>query len=92
MQTPLHYYTIIDAGQTWKYFVPKEEPDSKWKNLDFDDSSWKSGETGIGNTPENIKTFITKDAKSVFLRKFFIARDIKQLKSVWLHLNYDDGL
>ncbi len=91
LQTPLHYYTIIDAGQTWKYFVPKEEPDSKWKNLDFDDSSWKSGETGIGNTPENIKTFITKDAKSVFLRKFFIARDIKQLKSVWLHLNYDDG-
>ena len=40
--------TFIDIGDTWQYLPGWTEPDSGWMNVDFDDSSWFSGPTGIG--------------------------------------------
>ncbi|MCB9107524.1 MAG: PD40 domain-containing protein, partial [Anaerolineales bacterium] len=40
--------TFIDIGDTWQYLPGSTESDPNWPNVDFDDSHWLSGPTGIG--------------------------------------------
>lgn len=90
-QSPLHWHTIIDVGQSWKYFVPVSEPSSTWKSYGFSDTSWKSGPSGFGFGDNDDNTVIETGKISVFLRKKFTVSDLKNMKSLWLHMDYDDG-
>lgn len=90
-QIPLHWYTIIDVAQNWKYFVPTSEPSSTWKSYGFAETGWSTGPTGIGFGDNDDNTVIASGIMSVFLRKKFAISDLKNLKSLWLHMDYDDG-
>ncbi|HPE77368.1 MAG TPA: CotH kinase family protein [Draconibacterium sp.] len=88
---PLHWYTIIDIGQNWRYFVPSTEPSSAWKSYGFSETGWLTGPSGIGFGDGDDNTVIESGKMSVFMRKKFAVTDLQNLKSFWLHMDYDDG-
>ncbi|MDO8953188.1 MAG: CotH kinase family protein [Draconibacterium sp.] len=91
LQTPLHWYTIIDVGQPWKYFLPKSEPTATWKSYSFAETGWLTGPTGIGFGDNDDNTVIPTGTISVFMRKKFTVTNLSELKSLWFHMDYDDG-
>jgi len=90
-QAPLYWHTIIDVGQSWKYFIPSSEPSSTWKTYNFSDSQWQSGPSGIGFGDNDDNTVTATGKMSVFLRKKFTVSNLKDLQSIWFHMDYDDG-
>jgi hypothetical protein len=90
-QIPLNWYTIIDIGQSWKYVIPSSEPTSNWKSFGFVETGWQTGASGIGYGDGDDKTVISNGTMSVFMRKKFTVTNLNDLKSLWLHMDYDDG-
>lgn len=90
-QSPLFWHTIIDAGQSWKYLSPSSEPSSTWKTYNFSDTQWQSGPSGFGFGDNDDNTVIESGKMSVFLRKKFTVSNLSNVKSLWLHMDYDDG-
>ena len=45
----------IVVGDIWKYHKGAENPPKEWKTIDFDDSEWLEGPSGLGygNNPKN---------------------------------------
>ena len=39
---------LIPDNSTWSFFRGRSNPPGSWRELDFDDSDWESGPTGIG--------------------------------------------
>lgn len=91
LQMPLHWYTIIDIKQNWKYIVPTSEPSASWKSFSFAETGWLTGPSGIGFGDGDDNTVIPTGIISVFKRKKFTITNLKELKSIWLHMDYDDG-
>jgi hypothetical protein len=91
LQIPLQWYTIIDVGQPWKYFLPKSEPTATWKSYSFAETGWLTGPTGIGFGDNDDNTVIPTGTISVFMRKKFTVSNLNELKSLWFHMDYDDG-
>ena len=79
-----------------KALVPKSINDGKgWKELDFDDSSWKQGKTGIGYDYGNrvgldVST-MRNSTESVYIRVPFNVSNISEFEEVILRLKYEDG-
>jgi hypothetical protein len=90
-QSPLYWNTIIDVGQNWKYLVPTSEPSSTWKTYTFSEIGWEEGPSGFGYGDDDDNTIIPSGSQSVFIRKKFSVNDLESLKSVYLHMDYDDG-
>ncbi len=90
-QKPLYWNTIIDIGQNWKYLVPTSEPSSTWKTYNYSETNWLTGPSGIGYGDNDDKTVVATGVMSVFMRKKFTVSNLSQLKSLWLHMDYDDG-
>jgi hypothetical protein len=90
-QTPVHWENIIDATDTWKYFIPSEELPVNWTNPDFDDTNWSSGPGGIGYGDNDDNTLIPVNTISVYLRRNFFLADSSQLIAAYLYVDYDDA-
>ncbi len=88
--SPLHWTTLIDAGDEWSYVVPSSEPDAAWRTAGFDDSSWESGKTSIGYGDGDDST-VVHGALSVFMRKTFEVTGAGSFHEGLLHMDYDDG-
>lgn len=91
LQMPLNWYTIIDINQNWKYLVPTSEPSSTWKSFSFAETGWLTGPSGIGFGDGDDNTVIPTGKISVFMRKKFTLSNLESLKSLWFHIDYDDG-
>ena len=90
-QVPLQWKTIIDLGHTWKYLVPTSEPAATWKTFSFTETGWQNGASGIGYGDGDDNTVISSGKISVFMRKKFTITELSKIKSLWLHMDYDDG-
>ena len=79
-----------------KALVPKSINDGKgWKELDFDDSSWKQGKTAVGYDYGNrvgldVST-MRNSTESVYIRVPFNVANISEFEEVILRLKYEDG-
>lgn len=91
LQAPRFWYTIIDAGQDWKYMIPTSEIEGTWKFTSFDDSSWATGPSGIGYGDNDDKTILPSGTASVFMRKKFTITNAKNIETLWLNMDFDDG-
>ena len=91
LQIPLQWYTIIDVNQPWKYFLPNSEPSATWKSYNFAETGWLTGSTGIGFGDNDDNTVIPTGTISVFMRRKFTVTNLNELKSLWFHIDYDDG-
>ena len=66
----MHWETVIDWGDSWKYFLGNQEPPNNWMDTDFNDGNWLSGNSGFGYGDGDDNT-IVENVMSVFTRKSF---------------------
>jgi hypothetical protein len=83
--------TLINQGATFKYLIPTSEPNSSWKNLNFNDENWVQGTSGFGYDDGDDSTIIPNGTKSIYLRKTFFIDDIANVSSLILDIDYDDA-
>ncbi|MHC4726512.1 MAG: DUF1800 family protein, partial [Planctomycetota bacterium] len=93
---------LIDLGVGWKYFKGTKEPTPApigaptkiWTAIEFDDSKWLRGTTGIGYG-DGDDTTILSDMRgnylSIYLRRRFTLADPSQFENLVLEIAYDDG-
>ena len=81
---------IINFGANWNYLAGPTEIPSNWNTIDFDDSDWSSGPSGIGYGDDDDMTSI-EPVISLYLRKTFQVEDVNDIAHGLLHMDYDDG-
>lgn len=86
----LTYNTIIDRGDDWKYLVPSSDIGTSWHSIGYDDSSWETGPSGFGYSDDDDATVIAATL-SIFIRKEFTVSDPASVRSIVLHIDYDDA-
>lgn len=86
----LHWETIVDVGDEWKYLTPNSELASSWKNIGFDETDWLSGKSGFGYGDDDDSTIIDA-TMSVFIRKSITVTDKNNIQQAYLHIDFDDG-
>lgn len=87
---PLHWQTIINWGDEWKYLVPTQEPPAEWNTLAFNDQNWNAGKSGFGYGDNDDSTQVPV-TMSVYIRKTFLIDDTGILEEAILHMDYDDS-
>jgi len=69
--------------------------DTAWKKIGFDDSSWKSGRTGVGyDYGSRIGLNVAgmrNNNETVYIRIPFDVADLSNIDELALHLQYEDG-
>ncbi|MFT6013486.1 MAG: hypothetical protein ACI860_001195 [Chitinophagales bacterium] len=85
-----HWETVIFDNDNWKYLTPNFEPDTNWRKQNFDDSSWNTGQGGIGYGDGDDNTIIASTI-SLYLRKSFNITDTSKLSMAVLNIDYDDA-
>ena len=83
--------TLVNQGDSFRYLVPFSEPDSNWKNINFNDSSWALGASGFGYDDGDDETVIPNGTLSIYLRISFEISDLENLNSLILDMDYDDA-
>ena len=83
--------TIVNQGDNFHYLIPFYEPNSNWKNLDFNDSLWSQGASGFGYDDGDDATEIPNGTLSIYLRVSFEMSDLENLNSLILDVDYDDA-
>ena len=94
---------LVDIGEDWTFFrgerEPTPDPDTgeptlEWTDLDFDDSDWDVGPTGIGYGDGDDASELLDMRNlyfSVFTRKIFELDDPQSVERLALEIDYDDG-
>jgi hypothetical protein len=86
----LHWQTIIDIGDVWKYTLPQSELDGSWRSAGYDDATWQSGKSGFGYGDNDDSTLVD-NTMSVFLRKSFTISNKQNVGKAYLHMDFDDA-
>ena len=71
------------------YTIPNSV-NADWTLLDFDDSSWLEGNSGIGYGDNDDQTVISPTV-ALFMRKTFEIQDVSLISRAVLDIDYDDG-
>ncbi|RUA08855.1 MAG: hypothetical protein DSY82_06555 [Flavobacteriia bacterium] len=86
-----HWETVFYEGANFSYFTNNDgTAANNWRELQFDDSSWKTGAGGIGYGDNDDKTVIDQ-CISVFMRTKFQIADKSVIERALLHIDYDDA-
>src|SRR2546423_3841410 len=54
--------TLIATGAVWKYLSDGSDQGTGWRQLEFDDSNWPSGEAQLGYGDGDERTVIVSNA------------------------------
>jgi hypothetical protein len=99
------YSNLIVEEQDATAFVGTSEPSSSWKSASFDDSSWTTGQTGVGYDKNSVYAinldledamFINSTRpptiyNSAYIRVEFDVDDASAIEQLSLRMKYDDG-
>lgn len=85
-----HWETAVYENDMWRYVVPTAEPDTNWRKVSFNASSWLQGQGGFGFGDGDDSTVITTNV-SVFHRISLTVADTSKIESAILNVDYDDG-
>ena len=85
-----HWETAVFDNDIWKYLEGTSEPDTNWRQITFDDSSWMQGQGGIGYGDGDDSTVISS-VTSLYLRKTFNIIDTSEIVAAVLNVDYDDA-
>ena len=85
-----HWETVINRGDVWKYFVGTSQPPADWMQLNFDDSAWPAGPSGLGYGDGDDSTIVPQTI-SLFIRRKFTVSDPANVVLAQLHVDYDDA-
>lgn len=92
---PTPQLLIGDAAE-WKYYAQTAAPDSRWKDVDFDDASWDEGPAALGYGSSGLGTSWTPldgAARPIttYFRHSFTVEDPTQVAALLLTYVADDG-
>lgn len=88
---------LVPAGSLWQFSDDGSQPDSSWRELDFDDGHWSEGPAPLGYGDDNEKTLVSygPSASRKYITTYFRHRfDVNQpgaYSSLTLGLRRDDG-
>lgn len=86
---------VISVGDKWRYGRGTVEPPATWNCVDFNDSYWRVGQSGIGYSTEVNYPTSLNDMKgyyrTVYMRRSFDISNIDSITSLELGMQYDDG-
>ena len=92
------YETLINKGDVWKYIDDGSNQGTAWREIDFNDSSWKNGfaKFGYGDSNENTTISFGGDAQNkyttTYFRKDIEISDISEYTgTISMDLLRDDG-
>jgi hypothetical protein len=92
------YEPLITKGDEWSYLDDGSNQGETWKSIDFDDSSWKSGNAkfGYGDNNENTTISFGDDSSNkhitTYFRKNFTIEDVNTFTgNLVINLLRDDG-
>ncbi|MEM7262585.1 MAG: hypothetical protein AAF488_11390 [Planctomycetota bacterium] len=89
---------LVERHEEWSYFgsaesLPSDPPDA-WRYVDFDDSAWERGATGIGFGDNDDYTEVL-DMRDTYValcvRHVFEVPDAGNVPGLVFRVNYDDG-
>ena len=88
--------TLLKQKASARALVPKNSSEGAgWRKVDFNDSGWKSGETGVGYDYGNRiglnVSNMRNNNETVYIRIPFQVTDLSVIESLELHLQYEDG-
>ncbi len=88
--------TLLKQKASARAIVPKNSSEGAgWRKVDFDDSGWKSGETGVGYDYGNRiglnVSNMRNNNETVYIRIPFQVTDLSVIESLELRLQYEDG-
>ncbi|MGQ0828551.1 MAG: CotH kinase family protein [Bacteroidota bacterium] len=86
-----HWEVPVIADQPWKYFPGTTDPPSNWRSVSFNDTSWPTGNGGIGYGDADDATTIPSNVNSVFMRQYFNIADTSKIVTGLTLLDYDDA-
>ena len=89
-QNTNHWETIVFEDDYWKYLEGNFEPDTNWRELTFNDSSWIQGIGGVGYGDGDDNTIINP-VTSLYLRNVFVINDTSEISEAILNVDYDDA-
>jgi len=88
---------FIDKEQVWKYADSGADLGTSWKDADFNDADWNSGQAELGYGDEDEKTVVNFGGDSrnkyitTYFRKSFVVNDKQKILGLTLLLKCDDG-
>lgn len=89
--------SLVRVGAEWRYFKGLSEasaPAEAWRAVDFDDSSWLVGRSGLGFGGGDDATYLADmygRYTSVFARRKFLVSDPASVQWLVLRVDYADG-
>ena len=88
--------TLLKQKAAARALIPKNSSEGAgWRKVDFDDSGWKSGETGVGYDYGNRiglnVSNMRNNNETVYIRIPFQVTDLSVIESLELRLQYEDG-
>lgn len=88
---------FVEIGDTFRFFKGRSEPSmpvEEWRQVDFDDSTWLTGPTGIGYG-DNDDTTVLNDMQgsyvSVYFRRAFEVQNPLRFQALRFEIDFDDG-
>ncbi|MFB6318630.1 CotH kinase family protein [Saccharicrinis sp. FJH54] len=85
-----HWESIVTEADAFKYLAPDAAPSQDWIQLNYDDSSWSSGQGGFGFGDQDDNTII-ETGTSFYLRKKFTLPATTELFNLLFDIDYDDA-
>jgi hypothetical protein len=92
------YSVLVPFGSTWQYLEDGSDRGKAWRDTQFEDSSWKAGPgpLGYGNGDEATDVDFGVDSSrkhlTTYLRHSFEVGAIEAIKTLILHVVFDDGV
>ena len=82
----------VDEGSDVKYIhdPDNDEVGDEWIEVDFDDSDWEDGISGVGFADGDDNTLVPAGRISIWTRYYFDARNAAKIKTLTLLADYDD--
>ena len=86
----LHWETLIDWGDLWRYRANESEPPWYWRETWYDAQSWHEGPSGFGFGDDDDSTEVSP-VVSISIRTTFEVEDPANVISMLLHVDFDDA-
>ena len=82
---------FFSQGSSWRYWDLESAPDSLWKSMNFDDSSWSIGMQHFGFGEGDEQTVFNSGLTVYYLRKKVNISSQNAINELYMHLIHDDA-
>ncbi len=87
---------LIEEAAEWKYYNLPQAPDAKWRDTDFDDSTWVQGKAPLGYGSPGLGTTLNSGQGAqrpitTYFRREFTVEDPTTIAALVLTYVADDG-